>query len=86
MSNHSIALNLSIFLWNSNVIKQHKNELFYLLHSKNIDITFIIETHLATNTKFKLSGYDIIHADHHDGTSHAGATIIIKFTINFNTL
>jgi hypothetical protein len=43
---------LSIFLWNANGLKQHSNELFYLIHSKNIDIY-----HLITDTKIQLAKY-----------------------------
>jgi exonuclease III len=77
---------LSIILWNANGLKKHANELYYLLHNKNIDLALISEIHLTKNTNFKINGYKIIHADHPDGTAHAGAAILIKSSIVYTEL
>ena len=66
-TNHS---SLSIFLWNANELKQHSNELFYLIHNINIDIAFITKTHLSKYANTNFSGYTTIRADHLNGTSH----------------
>jgi len=80
------ASSLSIFLWNANGLKQHSNELFYLLHHKNIDIALITETHLSTTSNISFNGYSIIRADHPDRTSHGGAAIIIKSSLFYNEM
>jgi exonuclease III len=77
---------LSIILWNANGLKKHANELYYILHNKNIDLALISETHLTKNTNFKINGYKIIRADHPDGTAHAGAAILIKSSILYTEL
>eukprot|EP00102_Acyrthosiphon_pisum_P014983 XP_008185317.1 PREDICTED: RNA-directed DNA polymerase from mobile element jockey-like [Acyrthosiphon pisum] len=88
MTSNSInhASSLSIFLWNANGLKQHSNELFYLLHHKNIDIALITETHLSTTSNISFNGYSIIRADHPDRTSHGGAAIIIKSSLFYNEM
>jgi len=81
--NHS---SLSIFLWNANGLKQHSNELFYLIHNKNIDIALITETHLSKSANINFNGYTTIRADHPDGTSHGGSAIIIKSSLFYNQM
>eukprot|EP00102_Acyrthosiphon_pisum_P014982 XP_008185316.1 PREDICTED: RNA-directed DNA polymerase from mobile element jockey-like [Acyrthosiphon pisum] len=88
MTSNSInhASSLSIFLWNANGLKQNSNELFYLLHHKNIDIALITETHLSTTSNISFNGYSIIRADHPDRTSHGGAATIIKSSLFYNEM
>lgn len=38
----------------------------------------ISETHLTNNSAFKIFGYNILRADHPDGTAHGGAALIIS--------
>jgi exonuclease III len=81
--NHS---SLSIFLWNANGLKQHSNELFYLIHNKNIDIALITETHLSKSVNIKFNSYLTITVDNPDGTSHEGSAIIIKSSFFYNQM
>lgn len=61
---------LSIFLWNANGILQRLNELQIILNEKKIEIALISKTHLAKSSTLKIYGYEIIRADHPDGTAH----------------
>ena len=84
MQNNSYtSQSLLIFLWNSNGLQKHKNELVATLHEKRIDIALIAETHFTTRTKFSIPGYHTISTPHPDDTAHAGAAIIIKSSLQF---
>jgi len=86
-SNPTYHSSFSICLWNANVLKQHhSNELFYLIHNKNIDIALITETHLSKYAIINFNGYTTIRADHPDGTSHGGFAIIIKSSLFHNQM
>ena len=37
----------------------------------------ISETHLTNNSAFKIFGYNILRAEHPDGTAHGGSALII---------
>lgn len=73
---------LSILLWNANGISQHLNELQLVLAEKKVEIALITETHLTKTSSLKLFGYDIIRADHPDGTAHGGAALLISNKID----
>jgi len=65
-TNYNKLPSILILLWNTNEIKQHSYELFYLMHNKNINILLITKTHLSKNTNINFNGYSIIRVD---GTS-----------------
>jgi hypothetical protein len=73
---------LSIFLRNANGILQHLNELQVVFNEKKVLITHISEPRLTKTSTLKIFGFDIIRADHPDGTAHRGATLLISNTIN----
>ncbi|KAL4132471.1 hypothetical protein QTP88_009614 [Uroleucon formosanum] len=73
---------LSIFLWNSNGILQHLNELQAVFNEKKVTIALISETHLTKTSTLKIPGFDIIRADHPDGTAHGGAALLISNKID----
>jgi hypothetical protein len=60
--NLNIASSLSRILWSTNGLKQHINELNYVLYDKNIDIALITETHLSPNTKLNLYGFKVFQS------------------------
>jgi hypothetical protein len=53
---------------------------------KKIEIALISETHLVKSSTLKISGYEIIRADHPDGTAHGGAALIISNQIEHSPL
>jgi len=73
---------LTIFLWNANGITQHLNELQLVLIEKKVQIALITETHLTKASSLKIFGYDIVRADHPDGTAHGGAALLISNKID----
>jgi len=73
---------LSIFLWNANGILQHLNELQVVLNEKKVTIALISETHLTKTSTLKIPGFDIIRADHPDGTAHGGSALLISNKID----
>ena len=77
---------LTILLFNANGIKNHVNELQFVLHNKRIDIALITETHFTQHSYIYIPGYKLVRADHPDNTAHGGVAILIKSTIIFQTL
>lgn len=73
---------LTIFLWNANGITQHLNELQLVLNEKKVQIALITETHLTKASSLKIFGYDMVRADHPDGTAHGGAALLISNKID----
>jgi hypothetical protein len=83
-NNFYTSQSLTIFLWNSNGLQNHKNELVTFLHEKRIDIALIAETHFTSRTKYSIPGYHIFSIPHPDDTAHTGAAIIIKSSLKFH--
>lgn len=44
------------------------NELQIALKENNVDISLITETHLSSNSKFKIFGYDCLQTNHPDNS------------------
>lgn len=72
---------LTILLWNANGISNNTNELQIALKENNADIALITESHLTSNSKFKIFGYDCLQANHPDDSAHAGAALLISSKI-----
>ncbi|KAL4096692.1 hypothetical protein QTP88_021597 [Uroleucon formosanum] len=72
---------LTILLWNANGISNNTNELQITLKENNVDIALITESHLTSNSKFKIYGYDCLQANHPDDSAHAGAALLISSKI-----
>jgi endonuclease/exonuclease/phosphatase family metal-dependent hydrolase len=72
---------LRIATWNANGILNKKNELEIFLHSQNIDICLISETHMTNQTHIKIHGYNVYHAIHPDNRARGGSAVIIKMSI-----
>jgi hypothetical protein len=77
---------LSLLLWNANGILRHRNELEFVLHDRRIDVALISETHLSPNINFYMRGYQVYRCDHPDGTSHAGAAVLVKSSLMHHAL
>lgn len=77
-----------IALWNANGITNHKHEVELFLTFNKIDILLISESHLTTNTSFKIPQYIIYNAAHPDTErrASAGAAIIIRNGIKHHML
>lgn len=72
---------LAILMWNANGLSNNSNELITVLNDKRIVLALISEIHFTTHTKFSIPGYNIITSNHPDNTAHAGAEIIIKYSL-----
>lgn len=93
MSTNSITFNPFLILTrNSNVLINHKNELFAILqnnkNNRNIvkNIALIAETHFVDSSSLNLLGFHIIKTNKliiKIGTAHAGAAIIVRSTLLF---
>lgn len=81
-----MQINLRIATWNANGASNHKREIQIFLSSQYIDILLISETHFTEKTYFNIRGYDLIQANHPDGTAHAGSAVLIKSSIKFETV
>lgn len=77
---------IRILTWNANGIIARKNELQHFLHTENIDIALISETHLTSRMHVRFQGY-ILHPCHHPGdVTHGGSAILIKDSIVHDVL
>lgn len=81
-TNNTTNSALLILTWNANGLKQHKDELLFLLQDKNIDIALISKTHFTSNSCINIYGYKGYSACHPDGSSHAGAALYIKSNLS----
>lgn len=72
---------LKITAWNLDGLSPNKEEVEILLHSHNIDILLVSETHLTENSSIRIQNYNIYTTNHPDGTAHAGAAIIVRSNI-----
>jgi exonuclease III len=72
---------LTILLWNTNGISNNTNELQIALKENNIDIVLITESHLTSNSKFKIFGYDCLQANHPDDSAYASDALLISSKI-----
>lgn len=78
---HKLSL-LTILLWNANKITNNTNKLQMALKENNVDIALITETHLTSNSEFKIFGYNCFQANHPDNMTHASATLLISTKIS----
>ena len=78
MAANQLTKPITILLWNANGILNNTNELQISLIENQVDIAMISETHLTNNSAFKIFGYNILRADHPDGTAHGGSALIIS--------
>src|SRR5436190_10919125 len=86
MTNSPTGRYLTVFLWNSNGVLQHFNELECILHTKRIDIALITETHLKHTSIFFMKGYTIYRSDHPANKAQGGSAILIRSTLQHNVL
>jgi len=61
---------------------QHIYELKVVPNEKKIQVALISETHLTKTSTLKILGFDIIGADHPDGTAHGGAALLVSNKID----
>lgn len=72
---------LTICHWNANGLSQHKSEVEYFLHAKQVDIMLVSETHFTTKNCFRVRGYTVYDTKHPSGRSYGGTAIIVKSTL-----
>lgn len=72
---------LKIATWNPDGLSPNVEKVEVLLHSHNIDILLVSETHLTDNNSIHIRNYNIYSTNHPDGTAHAGAAVIVKSNI-----
>lgn len=72
---------LKIAAWNLDGLSPNMEEVEVFLHSHNIDILLVSESHLTDNSSIHIRNYNIYTTNHPDGTAHAGAALIIKSNI-----
>lgn len=66
---------LRIAHWNSNSVRNKKNEITMFIEEEDVDIMLISETYLKTKDKFKIRNYDVYRKDRENG--HGGGTAIL---------
>lgn len=68
-------------MWNANGLPNHALEVKTFLHTHNIDLMLISETHLTAKSFVEVPKYKLYHTNHPDGTAHAGSALFIKENI-----
>jgi hypothetical protein len=77
-NNNFTDQSLTLILWNTNGLLQHRLELETYLHHERIDIALITESHLTSRSTLQIRGYNILRTDHPDDTGHGGSAILIR--------
>lgn len=53
----SMSYSFQIAAWNTNGLPQRRLELENFLHTENINVILVLETHFTNQTVFKIKGY-----------------------------
>lgn len=77
---------LRIAAWNINGLSPNKQEVELFVNHNKIDILLISESHMTDEKLIKIEGYNVYCTNHPDGTSHAGAAIVIRENIKHHVL
>lgn len=72
---------LKIAIWNLDGLSPNKDHVEILLHTHNIDILLVSETHFTASSCVKIKNYQIYGTNHPDGTAHAGSAVIVRTNI-----
>ena len=72
---------LRIITWNANGLNQRAHELEIFLHTNNIDIALISETHFSNKNHFKIRGFDSYWTTHPSERARGGSAVLIKSNI-----
>ena len=72
---------LRIITWNANGLNQRAQELEIFLHTNNVDIALISETHFSNKSHFKIRGFDSYWTTHPSERARGGSAILIKSNI-----
>lgn len=70
--------NIKILNWNANGLKRQENEFRFFLSNWAIDIACVTETHLHSNLKFNVPGYETYRKDRAAEKASGGVALIIK--------
>ena len=79
--NKATGYNLRLCHWNVEGIRPKKHELQNVLKSKNIEVCCIQETHLNSNHRFSIRGYETFRRDRESGPK-GGLLILVKKKIH----
>lgn len=77
---------LRIATWNINGLSPNTHEVELFIHHNKIDILLISETHMIDERIVTIKGCNIYYCNHPDGTSHAGAAIVVRDNIKQHAL
>lgn len=68
---------LQICFWNANGLSQHKNEVQQFLHTHQIDVFLVSETHFSIKNCFRINGYFTYDTKHPSGRACGGSAILV---------
>lgn len=69
---------LQICFWNANGLSQHKNEVQQFLHTHQIDVLLVSETHFSIKNCFRINGYFTYDTKHPSGRACGGSAILVR--------
>lgn len=72
---------LKICHWNANGLSQHKYEIEHFLHTQEIDVLLVSETHFSLKNCFRVNGFLTYDTKHPSGRACGGTAIIINKNI-----
>lgn len=83
MTNYPTSNSLLILSFNSNGLKNRKNDLQTVLYENRIEIALISETHFTSNSTINIPGYTIFSTNRSDNLAHDGTAILVKSPLSF---
>jgi exonuclease III len=69
---------LKIAAWNANGFCQHAQEIKLFIHTFNLDILLVSETHFTNRSYITTPNYNIYCTNHPDETAHGGTAVTIR--------
>ena len=78
-----LTRHLKGYAWNANAngLIQHAQEIKLFIHTFNLDIQLVSETHFTNRSYITIPNYNIYHNNHPDDTAHGGTVVIIRQNI-----
>ena len=69
---------LRIITWNANGFNQRAQGLEIFLHTNNVDIALISETHFSNKSHIKIRGFESYWTTHPSERARGGSAVLIK--------
>jgi hypothetical protein len=72
---------LKFAAWHANGLCHHRQEIKLLIHTFDLDILLVSETHFTNRSYITIPKYNIYYTNHPDETAHGSTAVIIRQNI-----